>query len=106
MASVGIIGSGMAGLVTAKTLLDDGFKVQILTRERAPGGVWSNDRVYPGLRLNKCVFTTLFAFPFATVESNVALLTNVMKCVGRIQILLFAHAETKELPTNRWKADG
>lgn len=53
MTFVGVIGSGMAGLVTAKTLLDDGFKVQILTRESAPGGVWSRDRIYPGLRLNK-----------------------------------------------------
>lgn len=53
MAFIGVIGSGLAGLVTAKTLLDDGFEVQILTRESAPGGVWSGDRVYPGLKTNK-----------------------------------------------------
>lgn len=60
MASVGIIGSGMSGLVTAKTLSDDGFDVQILTREHSPGGVWSGDRVYPGLKLNKCVSHSSF----------------------------------------------
>lgn len=51
--SVCIIGSGAAGLITAHTLIQDGFsKVQITTRDRTPGGVWSEERVYPGLTLN------------------------------------------------------
>jgi phytoene dehydrogenase-like protein len=36
--SVGIIGAGSAGLVTAHVLLRDGFDVTILTRDRSPGG--------------------------------------------------------------------
>jgi phytoene dehydrogenase-like protein len=35
---VGIIGAGAAGLVTAHTLLRDGFDVTVLTRDRSPGG--------------------------------------------------------------------
>lgn len=51
--SVCIIGSGAAGLITAHTLIQDGFSdVQIITRDRTPGGVWSEERVYPGLTLN------------------------------------------------------
>jgi cation diffusion facilitator CzcD-associated flavoprotein CzcO len=52
--SVAIIGSGAAGIITAHTLLRDGFsRVQILTRDGTPGGVWANNRVYPGLQINK-----------------------------------------------------
>lgn len=36
--SVGIIGSGASGLVTAHILLRDGFDVTVLTRDRSPGG--------------------------------------------------------------------
>lgn len=50
---VGIIGGGAAGLITAKTLLEDGFYVQVLTRDSSAGGVWAKQRVYPGLYLNK-----------------------------------------------------
>lgn len=52
--SVGILGAGAAGLITAYTLIQDGFeKVTILTRDSTPGGVWAAERVYPGLTLNK-----------------------------------------------------
>ncbi|KAI6132452.1 FAD/NAD(P)-binding domain-containing protein [Pisolithus croceorrhizus] len=51
--SVGIIGAGAAGLVTAHTLLQDGFEnVQLLTRDKSVGGVWERRRIYPGLSLN------------------------------------------------------
>lgn len=50
--SIGIIGSGAAGLVTAHILLRDGFDVTVLTRDRSPGGVFSADRLYPGLLIN------------------------------------------------------
>lgn len=70
LASVGIIGAGTAGqasaqslcavvytitgLITAHTLLEDGFKdVQIITRDHSAGGVWSEDCIYPGLYINK-----------------------------------------------------
>ncbi|KAF9268375.1 FAD/NAD-P-binding domain-containing protein [Marasmius fiardii PR-910] len=49
---VGVIGAGSAGLVTAQTLLEDGFDVQLLTRDKTTGGVWSEERLYPGLQIN------------------------------------------------------
>jgi dimethylaniline monooxygenase (N-oxide forming) len=49
---VGVIGAGIAGLVTAKVLRDDGFKVTVFEKESAIGGVWIESRTYPGLRTN------------------------------------------------------
>ncbi|KAJ7158255.1 FAD/NAD-P-binding domain-containing protein [Mycena crocata] len=52
-ASVAVIGCGSAGIITAYTLLRDGFSdVQILTRDSTAGGVWSTARVYPSLQIN------------------------------------------------------
>lgn len=52
--SVGVIGAGVAGLITAHTLIRDGFTdVQVLTRDAQVGGVWAATRIYPGLYLNK-----------------------------------------------------
>ncbi|GJJ09057.1 hypothetical protein Clacol_003279 [Clathrus columnatus] len=51
--TIGIIGAGPAGLITAHTLVQDGYRhVQILTRDATPGGVWARERVYPGLVIN------------------------------------------------------
>ncbi|KAH9837771.1 FAD/NAD-P-binding domain-containing protein [Rhodofomes roseus] len=50
---IGVIGAGAAGLITAHTLLRDGFQnVEVLTRDESPGGVWAAERVYPGLTIN------------------------------------------------------
>ncbi|KAI0711022.1 FAD/NAD(P)-binding domain-containing protein [Cerioporus squamosus] len=50
---VAVVGAGIAGLITAYTLLQDGFSdVQVLTRDSAPGGTWIKERLYPGLYLN------------------------------------------------------
>ncbi|KAF7357607.1 FAD/NAD-P-binding domain-containing protein [Mycena sanguinolenta] len=50
--SVAVLGAGAAGLVTASTLLADGFDVLVITRDRSPGGQWAKERIYPGLQLN------------------------------------------------------
>jgi cation diffusion facilitator CzcD-associated flavoprotein CzcO len=52
MASVAVLGAGAAGLITAHTLLADGFDVQVITRDSTPGGQWVKERIYPGLQLN------------------------------------------------------
>lgn len=50
---VAVIGSGLTGLITAHILLQDGFvNVEVLTRDKSVGGVWSEERVYPGLHIN------------------------------------------------------
>lgn len=52
--SICIIGSGAAGLITAHTLIRDGFKnVDVISRDKSAGGVWAAERVYPGLVINK-----------------------------------------------------
>ena len=49
-----IVGSGAAGLITAHTLIRDGFKhVDLISRDSSAGGVWAAERVYPGLVINK-----------------------------------------------------
>ncbi|KAJ7890291.1 FAD/NAD-P-binding domain-containing protein [Mycena leptocephala] len=52
MASVAVLGAGAAGLITAHTLLADGFDVQVITRDSTPVGQWVKERIYPGLQLN------------------------------------------------------
>lgn len=44
-----VIGAGLSGLVTAKTLLEYGYAVTVLEKEAEPGGVWASRRHYPGL---------------------------------------------------------
>lgn len=47
--TVAIIGAGIAGLCTAKTLLSLGYSVTVFEKEADLGGVWSASRRYPGL---------------------------------------------------------
>ncbi|HEX2077051.1 MAG TPA: NAD(P)-binding domain-containing protein [Longimicrobium sp.] len=49
MQHVGIIGAGISGLVTAKTLLEEGFDVTLFETEDEVGGVWARSRRYPGV---------------------------------------------------------
>jgi len=58
---VGIIGAGIAGLVTAKVFLSNGFKVTIFDKEPTLGGVWAASRTYPGLRANNSRETYCFS---------------------------------------------
>src|SRR2546421_2150653 len=46
---IGIIGAGVAGLATAKTLMQAGHDVVVFDRTPDVGGVWSATRRYPGL---------------------------------------------------------
>jgi cation diffusion facilitator CzcD-associated flavoprotein CzcO len=46
---IGIIGAGVAGLATAKTLLQAGHEVVVFDSAPDVGGVWSRTRRYPGL---------------------------------------------------------
>ena len=49
MRRVAIIGAGISGLVTAKTLLEEGFQVTLFETEDEVGGVWARSRRYPGV---------------------------------------------------------
>jgi len=62
---VAVIGAGIAGLVTAKVLLHDGFDVVVLEKEDALGGTWAPARGYPGLRTNNSKYTYAFSdYPY------------------------------------------
>ena len=60
-----VIGAGIAGLVTAKVLLEDGFDVTVFEKHSEPGGVWAASRTYPGLRANDSRDSYAFSdFPY------------------------------------------
>ena len=62
---VGIIGAGIAGLVTAKIFLEHGFDVTVFEKEATVGGVWALTRAYPGLRANTAKETySLSDYPY------------------------------------------
>ncbi len=46
---IAVVGAGLSGLVTAKTLLEYGHEVTVFEKEDELGGVWSPSRHYPGL---------------------------------------------------------
>jgi len=46
---IGIVGAGVAGLATAKTLMQAGHAVVVIEKAPDVGGVWSRTRRYPGL---------------------------------------------------------
>lgn len=54
---IGIIGTGVAGLINAYVLTSDGYTdVTLITRDETVGGTWAKERVYPGLHINRCMF--------------------------------------------------
>ncbi|MCD2424206.1 NAD(P)-binding domain-containing protein [Niabella pedocola] len=46
MQTIGIIGAGISGLTTAKTFRERGYKVVVLEKASALGGVWDRNRFY------------------------------------------------------------
>jgi dimethylaniline monooxygenase (N-oxide forming) len=56
-----IIGAGIAGLVTAKVLREDGFDTVVFEKQAEVGGVWAASRTYPGLRANNSRETYAFS---------------------------------------------
>jgi dimethylaniline monooxygenase (N-oxide forming) len=46
---IGIIGAGVSGLVTAKTLIEYQHDVVVFEKEKELGGVWCPSRHYPGM---------------------------------------------------------
>jgi dimethylaniline monooxygenase (N-oxide forming) len=61
MGRVVVVGAGIAGLVTAKVMRDDGFDVIVFEKDVGIGGVWSESRTYPGLRTNNSRDTYAFS---------------------------------------------
>lgn len=75
---IAILGAGVAGLIDAYVLLQDGFtNVTVITRDRSVGGTWSRDRVYPGLCINKYVL----------LHHSRGAINNLLKCPWGIPLL-------------------
>ena len=85
--SVCVIGSGVAGLVTAKTLMQDGFDVQIMERDSHLGGTWAPSRTYPGLRTNNSRQT--YEFSDFSYPDN----TDVFPTAEQVRAYLEAYAD-------------
>ena len=58
---VGIVGAGIAGLVTAKVLVQAGHEVVVWDRSPDIGGVWSATRRYPGVTTQSARDTYAFS---------------------------------------------
>lgn len=62
--TITIIGAGISGLVTAKTLLEHGYEVKLFEKENDLGGVWTPTRHYPGMTTQNTRDTYAFSdFP-------------------------------------------
>ncbi|HLP39478.1 flavin-containing monooxygenase [Lacibacter sp.] len=62
--TIGIIGAGLSGLVTAKTCLEYGYKIRLYEKEAELGGVWASSRRYPGVTTQNTKDTYFFSdFP-------------------------------------------
>lgn len=62
--TIGIIGAGVSGLVTAKTMREHGFAVVVFEREAELGGVWAATRRYPNVTTQNTRDTYTFSdFP-------------------------------------------
>ncbi len=81
---IAILGTGVAGLISAYVLLQDGFSnVTVITRDHSVGGTWSRDRVYPGLCINKYVLL----HPCRSRRVTDDLVRTTLKCSWRIPLL-------------------
>ncbi|MGB8192479.1 MAG: NAD(P)/FAD-dependent oxidoreductase [Chitinophagaceae bacterium] len=61
MLKIGIIGGGLSGLVTAKTMLEYGYEIIVFEKNNEAGGVWAGKNHYPGL----CIQNTRDSYAFS-----------------------------------------
>jgi cation diffusion facilitator CzcD-associated flavoprotein CzcO len=59
--NIGIIGAGISGLVTAKTLVAEGYEVTVFEKQQGLGGVWEKSRTYPELSVQNPGITYCFS---------------------------------------------
>jgi cation diffusion facilitator CzcD-associated flavoprotein CzcO len=62
--TIGIIGAGVSGIITAKTCLEYGYEVKVFEKDAELGGVWATSRRYVGVRTQNTKDTYFFSdFP-------------------------------------------
>src|SRR5436190_18808905 len=62
--TIGIVGAGLSGLVTAKTCIEYGYEVKVFEKDAELGGVWASSRRYAGVTTQNTKDTYFFSdFP-------------------------------------------
>ena len=112
--TVGIIGAGVSGLVTAKTMREHGFSVILFEREAELGGVWASTKRYPNVTTQNTRDTYTFSdFPmpahypeWPTGQQVQEYLTNYARHFGILPGIRFGttveRAEPLENGTEGW----
>lgn len=59
--TIGIIGAGLSGIVTAKTCLEYGYEVKVFEKDPELGGVWASSRRYVGVTTQNTKDTYFFS---------------------------------------------
>lgn len=109
--TVAIIGAGVSGLVTAKTMREHGFSVVVFEREAELGGVWASTRRYPNVTTQNPRDTYTFSdFPmpkhypeWPTGKQVQEYLTNYARQFGILSAIRFnTSVEHAELIASGW----
>lgn len=110
---IAVIGAGLSGLVTAKTLLEYGYDVQVYEKENEIGGVWAPSRHYPGLTIQNTRDTYAFSdfrmpkdySEFPTGEQMLAYLKSYAEHFSINKVINLNHKVLSAVQTenNSWK---
>lgn len=110
---IAVIGAGLSGLVTAKTLLEYGYDVQVYEKENEIGGVWASSRHYPGLTIQNTRDTYAFSdfrmpknySEFPTGEQMLAYLKSYAEHFSITKVINLNHEVLSAVQTenNSWK---
>jgi cation diffusion facilitator CzcD-associated flavoprotein CzcO len=113
--TIGIIGAGISGLVTAKTCLEYGYKVKIFEKDTELGGVWASSRRYPGIATQNTKDTYFFSdFPmpkhypqWPSGEQVQSYLIAYAKKFNVFPLIQFSHEITStSFQNNKWVITG
>lgn len=113
--TIGVIGAGISGLVTAKTCLEYGYKVLVFEKEKELGGVWASSRRYPGVETQNTKDTYYFSdFPmrkkipeWPSGEQVQSYLIDYAKKFNIFPLIQFSHEVTNlKFQNNQWIIHG
>lgn len=116
---IALIGAGLSGLVTAKTLREYGHEVVVFEKENEIGGVWCPSRHYPGLTTQNTRDTYAFSdfrmpkhySEFPTGAQMLEYLRNYVQHFQMGDCLRLGHLVESAEPENqngqtRWRLSG